>query len=78
MGNKIKTVSDKPKYLIESEIAVRKQKLAETDYQAIKFAEGSLSADEYAEIKAKRETWRQEINTLEMELTAFPADEANA
>lgn len=36
MGKKI---SDKPKYLIESEIAIKKQKLAATDYQALKFAE---------------------------------------
>lgn len=75
MGKKI---SDKPKYLIESEIAVRKQKLTATDYKAIKFAEGSISADEYAETKAQRETWRQEINTLEAELATFPADEAEA
>ncbi len=72
-----KTTSDKPKYLIESEIAVKKQKLAATDYQAIKFAEGSLSADEYAEVKTQRETWRQEINTLEAELATFPPDETD-
>lgn len=75
MGKKI---SDKPKYLIESEIAVKKQKLTATDYQAIKFAEGSLSADEYAGIKEQRETWRREINALEAELATFPADEAEA
>lgn len=73
-----KKVSDKPKYLIESEIAVRKQKLADTDYQALKFAEGSLSADEYAVTKEQREIWRREINTLEAELAAFPTDEVGA
>ena len=31
-------MNDKPKYLIESEIAVRKQMLTGTDYQALKFA----------------------------------------
>jgi hypothetical protein len=68
-------MSDKPKYLIESEIAVRKQKLAATDYQAIKFAEGSLSSEDYEETKVQRETWRLEINLLEKELEAFSDEE---
>ena len=41
-------MNDKPKYLIESEIAVRKQMLAGTDYQALKFAEGAISNEDYA------------------------------
>lgn len=45
-----------------------KQKLAETDYQAIKYAEGRLSEAEYAEIKQQRQAWRDEINHLETEL----------
>lgn len=73
-----KKTNDKPKYLVESEIAVRKQKLTATDYQAIKFAEGFLSADEYAGVKEQRETWRREINALEAELATFPANEAGA
>lgn len=58
----------KPKYMYESEIAVLKQELAGTDYKALKFAEGELSAEEYAETKAQRESWRQEINDLQEEL----------
>lgn len=39
--------------------------LAKTDYQAIKFLECEMSGTEYAEIKAKRQAWRAEINALE-------------
>ena len=42
-----------------------KKQLADTDYQAIKFAEGQISAEDYAEIKAQRQAWRNEINQLE-------------
>lgn len=46
-------------------IAELKQLLAESDYKAIKFAEGWLTADEYADTKAQRQAWRDEINELE-------------
>ena len=36
--------------------------LLSTDYQAIKFAEGELTAEEYAEVKAQRTQWRKEVN----------------
>lgn len=49
-------------------IAELKQKLQETDYKAIKYSEGELSAEEYAETKAQRRAWREEINKLEEEL----------
>lgn len=49
----------------EQEIQELKQKLFDTDYQAIKFAEGLLTADEYAETKAQRQLWRDRINELE-------------
>ena len=42
-----------------------KGKLAETDYKAIKYAEGLLTEEEYAETKAQRQAWRDEINALE-------------
>lgn len=45
-----------------------KTKLKATDYQAIKYAEGELTEEEYAETKAKRKAWRAEINELEAEL----------
>ena len=47
------------------EIAELKAKLQKTDYQAIKYAEGVMSAEEYAETKAQRQEWRKRINELE-------------
>ena len=49
-------------------IAELKRKLSETDYQAIKYAEGLISETDYAPIKAQRQAWRDEINALEAEL----------
>ncbi len=51
--------------LKELRIAELKQRLANTDYKAIKFAEGLISVEDYAETKAQRESWRAEINELE-------------
>ena len=42
-----------------------KQLLANTDYQAIKYAEGQTTAEDYEPIKAQRQAWRNEINELE-------------
>ena len=55
-------------YSKEYLIVLLKQKLAKTDYQAIKFAEGLISEEEYAPIKAQRQAWRDEINQLESKL----------
>lgn len=63
------------KYLVESEIAVRKQYLSQTDYKALKYAEGEITAEEFAETKEQRATWRAEINALEEELATYPAEE---
>lgn len=49
----------------DKKIGILKQKLLSTDYQAIKFAEGELTAEEYKSIKAQRKAWRDEINYLE-------------
>ena len=46
-----------------------KKMLADTDYQAIKFAEGQLTAEEYASMRTQRQSWRDEINQLEAGLT---------
>lgn len=56
------------KFNINIKIAVLKDKLNATDYQALKFAEGELTAEEYAETKEKRKQWRVEINELEAQL----------
>ena len=48
-------------------IETLKSELASTDYKAIKYAEGWLTDEEYAPIKAARQTIRDEINALETE-----------
>ena len=42
--------------------------LSESDYKAIKFAEGELSAEEYEPTRLERRAWREEINAIESEL----------
>ena len=42
-----------------------KNLLASTDYQAIKYAEGLITEEEYLPIKTQRQAWRNEINELE-------------
>ena len=53
---------------IYTKISELKHKLADTDYQAIKYAEGAMTAAEYAPYKADRAKWRAEINDLEKKL----------
>lgn len=50
----------------QMQIMQLKAQLAETDYKAIKFAEGWISAEEYAPIKAERQRIRNKINELEV------------
>jgi hypothetical protein len=59
------TVEELAKIAAEREISELKAKLRETDYQAIKYAEGAMSLVEYAETKALRQAWRERINVLE-------------
>ena len=53
---------------IKTRIEELKSLLTKTDYQAIKFAEGELSAEDYLPIKQKRRSYRAEINSLEEKL----------
>ena len=53
---------------INRQIRELKQKLFDTDYKAIKYSEGWLTDEEYAEAKAQREEWRKRINELEASL----------
>lgn len=46
------------------QIAILKQQLADTDYKAIKYAEGMITAEDYAVTKSQRQAWRSEINEL--------------
>jgi hypothetical protein len=53
------------KELAEREIETLMRNLADTDYQAIKYAEGVMTENEYAPIKSQRQDWRYRINYLQ-------------
>lgn len=42
--------------------------LQASDYKAIKFAEGEMSAEEYESSRLERRAWRDEINVLEVQI----------
>lgn len=50
---------------ISERIEMLKIELDSTDYKAIKYAEGWLTEEEYAPIRAQRQAIRNEINALE-------------
>jgi len=47
------------------EISENKRLLKESDYKALKHADGVMSDEEYEEVKEKRQTYRDRINELE-------------
>lgn len=49
------------------QLAKLKANLANTDYVAIKIAEGAATAEEYADTLKQRERWREKIRELEGE-----------
>lgn len=51
--------------LPEKEIEQLKKKLKDTDYVSAKIAEGAATREEYAEMLALRQSWRDRINELE-------------
>lgn len=55
---------------VDNEIAANVQMLANTDYKAIKHAEGAMTDEEYEETKAERQAWRDRINELQALLAA--------
>lgn len=61
----VEEVSRDKTQAINKEINELKKKLFDTDYKAIKYSEGWLTYEEYAEVKAQREEWRKRINELE-------------
>lgn len=56
------------KELLEMEIIQKKWELSQTDYKALKYAEGLLTEEEYAPIKEERQAMRDEINAMEAKL----------
>ena len=62
---------NRQEYELKRNINILKARLRKTDYQAIKYAEGDMSASEYAPMKEQRKLWRAEINSLEVRLKAL-------
>ena len=56
------------KIYIQEKIRKLKDQLTQSDYKAIKFAEGLLDKEEYETIKAERQHLRREIKSLSMAL----------
>lgn len=54
-----------------NQISVLKINLINTDYQAIKFAEGEMTIAEFSATKEQRKQWRSEINALETKIKAL-------
>lgn len=50
--------------LPHKEVARLKKRLEDTDYVAAKIAEGAATREEYADIIAQRQAWRDRINAL--------------
>ena len=59
------------KNLKMSRISKLKGLLAESDYRAIKYAEGEYTESYYQPFKEQRRAWRAEINELEAELASL-------
>ncbi len=57
-----------PEELIQQEILDCKRQLEESDYKCLKYVDGALSEEEYAEVKAERQALRNRINELEESL----------
>lgn len=55
-------------HIIIPQIMALKESLSASDYKAIKFAEGLISAEDYEPIKAERQALRDKINELEKQL----------
>ena len=64
----MKTEQDLLKDQYRIEIQQLKKALSDTDYKAIKFAEGQISEEDYSEIKSERQGYRDRINYLESQL----------
>lgn len=61
----MKTEADLLKDQYRLEITQLKKQLSDSDYKAIKFAEGQISESEYASVRAERQGYRDRINELE-------------
>lgn len=61
----MKTADDLQKEEYAAEIRALKRSLADTDYKAIKYAEGVMADEDYQATGIQRQAWRRRINELE-------------
>ena len=66
--NKNEWIAYKPVRIRRLRISELKTLLDESDYKAIKYAEGLISEADYEPIKSERQRYREEINQLESEI----------
>ena len=71
--NKEQILARRPIKVKEYQIVRLKKKLEDSDYKAIKYAEGFISEEEYAPIKEERQNYRTQINQLELEIIELEA-----
>lgn len=64
-GCPMKTADDLQKEEYAAEIQTLKKQLADTDYKAIKYAEGVMTDEDYQATGIQRQAWRRRINELE-------------
>lgn len=79
----MKTADDLQKEEYAAEILTLKKQLADTDYRAIKYAEGVLTDEDYQATGIQRQAWRRRINELEaligeQETAGGPSQEGGA
>ena len=61
-------ITQRPIRIRQIRINELKRLLEESDYKAIKYAEGLISEEDYVPIKQERQSYREEINQLEAEI----------
>lgn len=71
--NKEQILARRPIKVKEYQIVRLKKKLEDSDYKAIKYAEGFISDEDYAPIKEERQNYRTQINQLELEIIELEA-----
>ena len=69
--NKNEWIANKPVRIRRLRISELKTLLDESDYKAIKYAEGLISEADYEPIKSERQRYRDEINQLESEILNY-------
>lgn len=60
--------------LLIGEMNALKSQLCDTDYKALKYAEGEITPEDYALTKKDRAAWRARINIIEEILANLPEE----